>query len=152
MTGSSGVVPVACALVPLLRAAAASVVMQRETTEWEDTLRKFGILAPLPPAPREEAPNYSLQEDREKEKLQRMSSASKEELDDLGDDWGDEEAFQRYRAKRLEELKREYKKQQQCSREPLVRSINASQWRSEVTDASRRQAVLVLLYKVVCHA
>lgn len=110
-----------------------------EDTEWNDILRKHGVIperAPSPTAQLEEA----LQEAVVKQWDNRLENKDIEELEALEDD-EDEDFLQEYKNKRLRELN-ELSKAAKFGR---VYPITKPEYKTEITDASNDAFVLVHL-------
>ncbi|KZT11108.1 thioredoxin-like protein [Laetiporus sulphureus 93-53] len=102
-----------------------------EDTEFNDALRKHGILPPKPPTPRTPSPPPAptLEES--------LEGLSPEDLRALSEDAVDDESeriVERYRRKRLAELKKREK-----ARFGRVYPIGREQYTDEVTEASKEQ-------------
>jgi hypothetical protein len=108
-------------------------------TEWNDILRKHGIIPEKPPSPTpmiEEA----ILEGRRLAHENRLEGKDLDELDALEDE--EDEAFlQQYRQKRMQELNA----LQTRSIHGSVYPISKPDWNREVTEASRRAPVFVSL-------
>ncbi|KAL1973800.1 hypothetical protein VTN31DRAFT_5360 [Thermomyces dupontii] len=114
-------------------------VNPNEDTEWNDILRKHGILPEKPPSPTpliEEA----ILEARRKAHENRLEDKDLEELDELEDE-EDEEFLAQYRKKRLAELATI----QKSSVYNQVYPLQKTDYAREVTEASHKSFVLVNL-------
>ena len=94
---------------------------------------------------------YGPKQDDEEEDLTEdpMGLASLQQLDELEDEFNDDDALQKYRQQRLDELKEERLKN--CFGD--VRLIDKSEWTKEVNDSSHNNWVIVHLFqdsKVEC--
>ncbi|KAL1884229.1 hypothetical protein VTK73DRAFT_5365 [Phialemonium thermophilum] len=108
-------------------------------TEWNDILRKHGIIPEKPPSPTpmiEEA----ILEGRRLAHENRLEGKDLDELDELEDD-EDEEFLEKYRQRRLQELSLMQKK----SVHGTVYPISKPEYAREVTEASQTGPVFVLL-------
>ncbi|KAI6251407.1 Phosducin-like protein 2 [Erysiphe necator] len=108
-------------------------------TEWNDILRKHGIIPQKPPSPTllvEEA----ILESRRLAHENRLEGKDLDELDEL-EDLEDEEFLATYRQQRMREIQKLYKK----SIHGTVYPITKPDYSREVTDASTSFTVLVLL-------
>ncbi|KAL2117843.1 hypothetical protein VTJ04DRAFT_7503 [Mycothermus thermophilus] len=108
-------------------------------TEWNDILRKHGIIPEKPPSPTpliEEA----MLEARRIAHENRLEGKDLDELDELEDD-EDEEFLEQYRQKRMQELAA----LKQRSAHGSVYPISKPEWAREVTEASQNGPVLVNL-------
>ncbi|CEJ90846.1 Putative Phosducin-like protein 2 [[Torrubiella] hemipterigena] len=108
-------------------------------TEWNDILRKQGIIPEKPPSPTpmiEEA----ILEGRRLAHENRLEGKDLDELDELEDD-EDEDFLEQYRQKRMAELN----KLQQKSIHGTVYPISKPDYQREVTDASQNGPVFVNL-------
>ncbi|KAI2085136.1 Proteolipid protein 2 [Ophidiomyces ophidiicola] len=108
-------------------------------TEWNDILRKHGIIPEKPPSPTpiiEEA----ILEARQREHENRLENKDLDELDALEDD-EDEEFLQKYRKKRMEELSQ----LQKASVHNQVYPLQKPEYSKEVTEASSQYFVMVNL-------
>lgn len=110
-----------------------------EDTEWNEQLRKFGILPERPESPTkkiEEAFEAAL----EKQHANRLEGKSLTELDEIDEDGlEDEEFVQQYRHKRMAEI------QQQAARERFgeIVQITKSEYKDEITETSKNWPVFV---------
>ncbi|KIW07473.1 uncharacterized protein PV09_01441 [Verruconis gallopava] len=114
-------------------------VNPNEDTEWNDILRKHGILPEKPPSPTpmiEEA----LQEARRLAHENRLEGKDLDELAELEDE-EDEDFLESYRKKRMAELSTLSSK----SIYNQVYPLQKVDWSREVTDESHKAFVLVLL-------
>ncbi|KAL1959856.1 hypothetical protein VTO42DRAFT_1001 [Malbranchea cinnamomea] len=110
-----------------------------EDTEWNDILRKHGLIPEKPPSPTpliEEA----ILEARQREHENRLENKDLDELNALEDE-EDEEFLEKYRQKRLQELARLQKTTIHNSVYPLQKT----DYSSEVTEDSKKYFVLVNL-------
>ncbi|PFH58861.1 hypothetical protein XA68_13109 [Ophiocordyceps unilateralis] len=108
-------------------------------TEWNDILRKHGVIPEKPPSPTpmiEEA----IVEARRLAHENRLQGKDLDELDEL-EDLEDEAFIEQYRQKRMEELRNLQTKSVHGSVYPLSKP----EYQREVTDASRNGPVLVNL-------
>ncbi|ODH51424.1 hypothetical protein GX48_02480 [Paracoccidioides brasiliensis] len=108
-------------------------------TEWNDILRKHGIIPEKPPSPTpviEEA----ILEAAEREHENRLENKDLDELDALEDE-EDEEFLAKYRQKRFEEMSRLQKK----SIHNQVYSLQKPDYAKDVTEASSKYFVMVNL-------
>lgn len=108
-------------------------------TEWNDILRKHGVIPEKPPSPTpiiEEA----ILEHRQREHENRLEDKTLDELDALEDD-EDEEFLEQYRKKRVAEIAQ----LQKASIHNQVYPIQKPDYSREVTDASAQYFVLVNL-------
>ncbi|WPH00955.1 phosducin-like protein 2 [Acrodontium crateriforme] len=108
-------------------------------TEWNDILRKHGVIPERPPSPTpmiEEA----LTEARRLAHENRLEGKDLDELDELEDD-EDEEFLDQYRQKRMNELAT----LQQASVYNQVYPVSKPDYAREVTEASQKSFVFVLL-------
>ncbi|KAL1995664.1 hypothetical protein VTN49DRAFT_1851 [Thermomyces lanuginosus] len=115
-------------------------VNPNEDTEWNDILRKHGILPEKPPSPTpliEEA----ILEARRKAHENRLEDKDLDELDELEDE-EDEEFLAQYRKKRLAELATI----QKTSIYNQVYPLQKTDYAREVTEASHKSFVLVNLF------
>lgn len=108
-------------------------------TEWNEILRKHGVIPEKPPSPTpfiEEA----ILESRRLAHENRLEGKDLGELDEL-EDLEDEDFLARYRQQRMQEIERLYKK----AIHGTVYPITKPDYAREVTDASTSFTVLVLL-------
>ncbi|KAK5164281.1 Proteolipid protein 2 [Saxophila tyrrhenica] len=108
-------------------------------TEWNDILRKHGVIPEKPPSPTpmiEEA----LTEARRLAHENRLEGKDLEELDELEDE-EDEDFLDSYRQKRMQELSTI----QNASVYNQVYPLAKPDWTKEVTDASHKAFIFVLL-------
>ncbi|DAA73345.1 TPA_exp: Uncharacterized protein A8136_5270 [Trichophyton benhamiae CBS 112371] len=108
-------------------------------TEWNDILRKHGIIPEKPPSPTpiiEEA----IEKARQLEHENRLEDKTLDELDALEDE-EDEEFLEQYRKKRFQELSRI----QQTSIHNQVYPLQKPDYAKDVTEASSKYFVLVHL-------
>ncbi|KAF2861480.1 Phosducin family protein [Piedraia hortae CBS 480.64] len=108
-------------------------------TEWNDILRKHGVIPEKPPSPTpmiEEA----LTQARQLAHENRLEGKDLDELDELEDD-EDEEFLNEYRRKRMQELA----ELQAASVYGQVYPLQKPEYAKEVTEASQKTFVLVLL-------
>ncbi|CAD6502111.1 BgTH12-02352 [Blumeria graminis f. sp. triticale] len=108
-------------------------------TEWNDILRKHGVIPEKPPSPTPFIEEAIL----ESQRLAQEKSLQCKDLDELDEleDLMDESILQEYRKKRIEQLALLRKK----SIHGTVYPINKQEYTREVTDASLKTPVLVLL-------
>lgn len=117
---------------------------QREDTEWNDALRKHGILPQREKEVTEEE-IINLVEQTVQDKIvdgKKMSDLNLDELDELEDD-EDERVLQEYRAKRIAEIKAAAEK----ARYGDVREISAEDYVEQVNKAGDSVYVVLHLYK-----
>lgn len=108
-------------------------------TEWNDILRKHGIIPEKPPSPTPQIEAAILQA-RELAHENRLAGKDLDELDELEDE--EEHAFlEQYREQRLQELQSLAKK----SLHGTVYPISKPDWAREVTEASSSSPVFVHL-------
>ncbi|KAF7196800.1 Phosducin-like protein 2 [Pseudocercospora fuligena] len=108
-------------------------------TEWNDILRKHGVIPEKPPSPTP-AIEEALVQARELAHEHRLEGKDLDELDELEDD--EDEAFlDQYRQKRLNELAT----LQQASVYNQVYPVQKPEYSKEVTEESSKAFVLVLL-------
>eukprot|EP00698_Gefionella_okellyi_P020511 TRINITY_DN6447_c0_g1_i1.p1 TRINITY_DN6447_c0_g1~~TRINITY_DN6447_c0_g1_i1.p1 ORF type:complete len:240 (-),score=59.82 TRINITY_DN6447_c0_g1_i1:634-1353(-) len=113
-----------------------------QTTEWEDVLRKKGIIPELPKGPsKDEVDEVAREAAAELQKLD-MESKTLDELDELEDDLEDD-VMAAYRKKRLEEMMAKAK----ADKFGDVYEINKPQFMDAVTEASKSNWVVCHLYK-----
>ncbi|QIW99214.1 hypothetical protein AMS68_004732 [Peltaster fructicola] len=108
-------------------------------TEWNDILRKHGVIPEKPPSPTpmiEEA----LTEARRLAHENRLEGKDLDELAELEDD-EDEDFLNQYRQKRMQEMSNV----QQASIYGQVYPVQKPEYSNEVTEASKKAFVLVLL-------
>jgi hypothetical protein len=111
-----------------------------DTTEWDDIHRKLGNFAPKPKAKPQWKEDRALQ--RAAEKIDPLKHCSLGELNQLEDEV-EEDTLEKYRKKRLAELKAK----QEAAKFGEVLQVTRTNFVAEVTEGSRRnQWVLVLLY------
>ncbi|XP_063607838.1 phosducin-like protein 3 [Penaeus indicus] len=115
-----------------------------EDTEWNDILRKKGILPPKEPEVTEEALAEMLEQTiQEKQSSEaRLGKLSLDELDELEDD-EDEAILLEFRRRRIEELKA----QAQANKFGEVLEINAQDYVEKVNNAGSGIWVILHLYK-----
>jgi hypothetical protein len=126
-----------------------------EDTEWNDILRKKGIIPPKEKTV-DEADVAAMMEAtiRERAKFnpdgerlgKELSEMNVDELDAIEDDLNeaDERELERYRQKRLQEMRAEAQKRTQFGG---VLEISRSDWTKEVNEAPEGQYVLVHVYR-----
>lgn len=108
-------------------------------TEWNDVLRKHGIIPEKPPSPTPQIEEAILKA-RELAHENRLEGKDLDELDELEDD--EDDAFlERYRNQRVQELQSLSKK----SLHGIVYPISKPEYAREVTEASNSSPVMVLL-------
>ena len=110
-----------------------------EDTEWNDILRQHGIIPEKPPDRTAEI-EEALEEAEKIRWERRLEEKDLDELDELEDD-EDEDFLDEYRQKRLGELK----DLRNASVYGQVFHLNKPEYSKEVTEASAKTAVLVLL-------
>nr|OQO32371.1 hypothetical protein B0A51_00430 [Rachicladosporium sp. CCFEE 5018] len=108
-------------------------------TEWNDILRKKGIIPEKPPSPTPMI-REALEQARQLAHENRLEGKDLDELDELEDD-EDEDFLDSYRQKRMQELST----LQNASVYNQVYPLQKSEWSTEVTEASNKAWVLVLL-------
>ncbi|OQR82753.1 phosducin-like protein [Achlya hypogyna] len=106
-----------------------------ETTEWEDILIKRGIIAPKTKAPVEEEESSDDEDPREQ--------ATMEELDEMEDDYDEDQALARIREKRIAEMKAMAARNLYGDVQP----ISKDEWTREVTEASKNCWVVAYLFE-----
>jgi hypothetical protein len=122
-----------------------------EDTEWNDILRKHGILPPRPKTPQSPSPPPS---PTIGDKIQGASDSALKELEDDAGDSETERIVQEYRRKRMQELR----KAEKHGRFGEMLPIGRDDYKREVTEASktdeegaegkgRGQPVVCYLYK-----
>lgn len=112
---------------------------QNEDTEWNDILRQQGVIPERPKSPTAEI-EAAMEEAVEKAHANRLEGKSIKELDELDEDGLEDEDFlQFYREKRMNEIR------EQASREKFgeVVYINKSEYKDEVTEASKSYFVIL---------
>ena len=112
-------------------------------TEWNDALRKHGILPPKEPSEREkeyEQWDAAVEAERERNPLQ---DKSLDELDELEDEFDDDRVLQMYREKRMQEMREDMLRK----RFGQVFDVSETDFVREVTEASKNSLVVVHLYK-----
>ncbi|CCH40678.1 Phosducin-like protein 3 [Wickerhamomyces ciferrii] len=102
-----------------------------EDTEWNDILRKHGVIPERPPSPTEQL-EEALQEAVVKQYEHRLDGKDLEELEELEDE-EDEEFLEEYKNKRLKELQQ----LNQVSKFGSVYPITKPEYKTEITDASK---------------
>lgn len=102
-----------------------------EDTEWNDILRKHGVIPERPPSPTEQL-EEALQEAVVKQWENRLEGKDLEELEELEDE-EDEEFLEEYKQKRLKELQQ----LNQVSKFGSVYPITKPEYKTEITDASK---------------
>lgn len=110
-----------------------------EDTEWNEQLRKFGILPERPESPTKQI-EEAFEQALEKQHANRLEGKSLDELDELDEDGLEDEDFiEQYRHKRMAEI------QQQAARERFgeVVQITKSEYKDEITEASKNWPVFV---------
>lgn len=108
-------------------------------TEWNDILRKHGVLPPKPPSPTPII-EQAILEARQKAYENRLEDKDLDELNALEDE-EDEEFLEKYRKQRIAELSR----LQKTSIYNQVYPIQKTDYAHEVTEASSKTFVLVNL-------
>ncbi|KAH3667830.1 hypothetical protein WICMUC_005230 [Wickerhamomyces mucosus] len=101
-----------------------------EDTEWNDILRKHGVIPERPPSPTEQL-EEALQEAVVRQWENRLEGKDLEELEDLEDE-EDEEFLEHYKNKRLQELA----KLNEASKFGRVYPITKPEYNKEITEAS----------------
>ncbi|XP_064005502.1 phosducin-like protein 2 [Pogoniulus pusillus] len=115
----------------------------REDTEWNDTLRRFGILPPKGKVEdEEEEMALYLQREAEVKPCERMNLEELEEAED-GFDEADRKAVEMYRQQRVEEWKCLQRRQKHGE----LREICGEQYVQEVTKAPEDAWVVIHLYQ-----
>ncbi|ETV76971.1 hypothetical protein H257_09378 [Aphanomyces astaci] len=107
-----------------------------ETTEWEDILIKKGIIAPKTKVTEEE--DYESEDD-----VDPREDATLDELDEMEDEYDEDQALQRIRDKRIAEMKA------QMARNVFgdIQPISKDEWTREVTEASKGSWVVAYLWE-----
>ncbi|XP_052538271.1 phosducin-like protein 2 [Tympanuchus pallidicinctus] len=114
-----------------------------EDTEWNDVLRKFGILPPKEePKDESEEMVIRLQKEEEVKPYERMSLEELKEAEDDFDE-ADRKAIEMYRQQRLQEWKRLQRRQKYGE----LREISGEQYVKEVTNAPEDVWVIIHLYR-----
>jgi len=106
-----------------------------EDTEWNDILRKHGVIPERPPSPTEQL-EEALQEAVVKQYENRLESKDLEELEELEDE-EDEDFLEEYKQKRL----KEYQQLTEKSKFGSVYPITKPDYKKEITDASKESFV-----------
>ncbi|CCH60614.1 hypothetical protein TBLA_0D01060 [Henningerozyma blattae CBS 6284] len=109
-------------------------VDESEDTEWNDILRKHGVIPERPPSPTAQI-EEALAEALEKQHENRLEGKDLSDLEELEDD-EDEDFLEFYRQKRLAEIA----KLQEKSKFGDVYHINKPEYNKEVTEASKGDA------------
>ena len=110
-----------------------------EDTEWNDILRKHGVIPERPPSPTEQL-EEALQDAVVKQWDNRLEGKDLDELEALEDE-EDEDFLEEYKQKRLKELS-DLSKASQYGR---VYPVTKPEYKTEITDASNDTFVLVHL-------
>ncbi|XP_042667794.1 phosducin-like protein 2 [Centrocercus urophasianus] len=114
-----------------------------EDTEWNDVLRKFGILPPKEePKDETEEMVLCLQKEAEVKPYERMSLEELKEAEDDFDE-ADRKAIEMYRQQRLQEWKCLQRRQKYGE----LREISGEQYVKEVTNAPEDVWVIIHLYR-----
>ncbi|KAG5440626.1 hypothetical protein PCK2_000336 [Pneumocystis canis] len=106
--------------------------MKTEETEWNELLRAYGILSPI-------QTEETSEDSDEIKNIDEIHESENSEWEDLQDD----RIVQAYMQRRREEMKAYFNKAKYGELLPIQRS----EWTIEVTEASRKEPVMVFLYK-----
>lgn len=112
-----------------------------DTTEWDDLQRKIGNLPPKPPKWKPEPFQPESEEAKDRDWI---DGRKEDELEDLEDDFDDDQFLEEYRRRRLEELKASAASGGVYG---SVKEIGGGEFVAEVTNAGQGVWVAVLLYK-----
>eukprot|EP00210_Caulerpa_lentillifera_P004298 g4101.t1 len=114
---------------------------EKEDTEWDALQRKLGN---LPQKPKKKAPAAFVPKEEPEKNEEWLNEQGEDSLEDLEDDFDDDQFLEQYRKKRLEELRNQKKSNIEFGN--LI-EIKGSQFITQVTEMSESTWIIVLLYQ-----